>query len=980
MPKLPMDSNDAPTPPVPTARPGWDHLYRLRDGLPWPLVHHVRENRRPLLVTALILLACSVLSLGGLVIAWQSFRLADPQLTPELVTLREEFADNPRDEDLKAQIRALDFAQRRKYFHRLQHLDVFGWASLLAGSLGLLYLRGWVDAGRKQPGLQFLVKEKDESEPDAEEEPEPTSTPSDAGEESIPCEPDVIDDLMVKHGDTVSALIPILNSIQARYRYLPEPMIQLVEEKLNLSRAHIDGVISFYHQYRLKPCGKSLIKVCVGTACHVAGAKNIVDQLKRRYAIPADGDTAPDSSVTIEEVACIGCCMLAPAADLDGEILGPTTSNAIAAEVSKPKEAADEDDDVEPKHAQGQVPVHSIALCLCSSCRASGSSKVAPALRKEIRRRNLPIKLEYTSCEGESFLTPILHLRKEGQEIARYHNVSPEQVPLLLRQVFPPKMGIERVTYWASDLVAKLASSHPSSPARHESEKDQGAQERIAASQATRTDPVSLEGYRSDGGFLALQKVVGLETSEILTILKDSGLRGRGGAGFPTGVKWEHVVNADNQPLIVCNGDEGDPGAFMDRMLMESFPFRVLEGMSIASHTTGAEEGILYIRAEYPLAIERIEKAIQDCEAAGILGDKLLGSDHPFRVRVVSGAGAFVCGEETALLASLEGQRGEPRQRPPYPAIKGAWGRSTLINNVESFCNVPWILLRGAQAFRDASTSPERSGGTKTFALAGNVNRPGLIEVPVGTTIREIIYDIGGGIPGGKALKAIQIGGPSGGCVPADMIDTPIDYDTLAASGSMMGSGGMVVLSEEDCVVDVTRYFLEFATRESCGKCVPCRIGTTRMLEIMEKLCEGKCSKKELAELENLAQLTQTASLCNLGKTAPNPLISTLAHFREEYEAHAKGKCPSGVCTSLIHYEITDACVGCTLCSTGCPVDAIPFTPHELHTIDTDLCIRCDGCRDICPEDAVAIMTGDTRVRGGTGEDKKENQLAAAQG
>ena len=980
------DSSPTPASAVPAAAPGtptrklWnsERLYRLRDGLPWPFVNKVRETRRPLLITACILAGICVVSLIGLTVAWQSFRLADPQLHPELASLREQFKADPRNAELKEQIRALDYAQRQRFFQRHWQLDLFGWAALLSGGIALLYFKGWIDAGRERPfplayrSLLAAARKRKEDQDGDNASPAQAPTPPATPEEE-PRDPALIDELTAKHGSEASALIPILNAIQARYRYLPDPMISLVEEKLGLSRAHVDGVISFYHQFRLKPCGKSLVKVCVGTACHVAGASRIIDQLKRNYHIPADGDTAPDRSVTIEEVACIGCCMLAPAADLDGNILGPTDSKAIAAAVAHPnpdKTTVEHATGTNGTSAPGQSPERSVALCLCSSCRASGAGKVATALQEEIRRRQLPVKLEFTSCEGESSRAPLVHVRAKGVETARYGNVLPGQASALLRDAFPPRPGIEKISFWSSDLIANLAGGRTPAPVAVNTAATP-ERPRIAASDATRSDPVSLEEYRREGGFRALAKATSeLSPEGIIEMLKESGLRGRGGAGFPTGVKWEHVVNAGNRPIVVCNGDEGDPGAFMDRMLMENFPFRVLEGMAVASFVTGAEEGILYIRAEYPLAIRRIEQAIADCEKAGLLGDRLASTGHPFRVRVVSGAGAFVCGEETALLASLEGERGEPRQRPPYPAVKGAWGRSTLINNVESFCNVPWILLRGAAAFKQASASPERSGGTKTFALAGKINRPGLIEVPIGTTIREIVYDIGGGVKDGKTLKAVQIGGPSGGCVPADMIDTPIDYDTLAASGSIMGSGGMVVLSEEDCMVDVARYFMEFATRESCGKCAPCRIGTTRMLEILTRLCAGKGSAKELKELESIAELTRSTSLCGLGKTAPNPLVSTLRHFRHEYEAHVAGRCPAGVCTELIRYEITDACIGCTICATDCPVDAIPFTPHQTHSIDNDLCIRCDTCRVVCPEDAVAIMTGDERVRGGTGQEK----------
>jgi NADH:ubiquinone oxidoreductase subunit F (NADH-binding)/Pyruvate/2-oxoacid:ferredoxin oxidoreductase delta subunit len=445
-----------------------------------------------------------------------------------------------------------------------------------------------------------------------------------------------------------------------------------------------------------------------------------------------------------------------------------------------------------------------------------------------------------------------------------------------------------------------------------------------------------------------------MKPAEVIESVKRSGLRGRGGAGFPTGKKWElATLTPSDERYIIANGDEGDPGAFMDRMLLESYPFRVIEGMLIAAWAVQATQGLLYIRAEYPLAVSRINQALAICRENGYLGENILGSGFSLDLKVKEGAGAFVCGEESAMIASIEGKRGFPSIRPPYPAEKGLWGKPTLINNTETFSQVPYILRHGEALF--ASIGTEKSKGTKVFALAGKINRGGLIEVPIGITIREIVEEIGGGVQDGKKLKAVQIGGPSGGCVPHFLADTPVDYDTLSEMGAMMGSGGLVVLDEDDCMVDIARYFLSFTQSESCGKCTFCRIGTRRMLDILEKICAGKGVAADLDELEKLAVYTQMGSLCGLGKTAPNPILSTLRYFREEYEAHIEGRCPSGKCKSLIHYRVEDTCIGCTICAQECPTNAIPFTPHEKHSIDDTACIRCDICRQACPYEAITI-------------------------
>jgi NADH-quinone oxidoreductase subunit F len=404
---------------------------------------------------------------------------------------------------------------------------------------------------------------------------------------------------------------------------------------------------------------------------------------------------------------------------------------------------------------------------------------------------------------------------------------------------------------------------------------------------------------------------------------------------------------------LVCNGDEGDPGAFMDRMILESYPYRVIEGMGIAAFAVGAEEGIFYIRAEYPLAVRRVREALNRAEEKGLVGENILGTGRRLHLRIMEGAGAFVCGEETALLASLEGRRGMPRLRPPYPAEQGLHGKPTLVNNVETYALIPWIIRNGPEAF--AALGTRTSKGTKVFALAGKVARGGLIEVPMGVTMREIIDEIGGGIAGGKRLKAVQVGGPSGGCVPAELADTPVDYEALTAAGAIMGSGGLVVLDENDCMVDMARYFLEFTQDQSCGKCAPCRIGTRRMLDILNRLTAGEGRKGDLEELDHLAHYIKKASLCGLGKTAPNPVLSTLRYFRAEYEAHLEKRCPAGRCKALITYTINDKCIGCTLCAQHCPADAIPMTPYEKHVVDNAKCIRCGTCKQVCPSKAVEV-------------------------
>ena len=762
--------------------------------------------------------------------------------------------------------------------------------------------------------------------------------------------------ILQRYSGDPSALIPVLQECNREFGYLSEALLTLVSQRLAVPLSEVYHVATFYKALSLKPKGKHTVKVCLGTACHVRGAPRVLDELSRLLKV-SPGETTADGKFTLEAVNCLGACALGPVVvvderyyqatpamlpkllkSVDGEAAVDTGTAAAAVAVGEPVDVT--------RLMTSQVGV---VVCGGTGCQAYGCEAVAKAMEDELTRLGIREKVDFvqSGCHGFCERGPIVMVHPEG---IFYQKVTPEAIPAIVRETVLKGAVVSEFLY---------RQSPDSEPVVYERDVPfYSRQQRLIFGDNVRISPKKIEHYITRcHGYEALAKAFTQSPDAIIDEIKKSGLRGRGGGGFPTGRKWATCRKAPGTPkYVICNADEGDPGAYMDRSLLEGNPHRVIEGMVIGAYAIGANEGYVYVRDEYPLAVKHITLAVTQARERGFLGKNILGSGFDFDVKIVRGGGAFVCGESTALMASLEGRAGEPRAKYVHTVESGLWGKPSNLNNVETWANVPFIITKGADWY--AAIGKGTSKGTKIFSVVGKVVNTGLVEVPMGMPLRELIFDIGGGIPGGRRFKAVQTGGPSGGCLPEALLDLPIGFDELIDAGSMMGSGGVIVMDDTSCMVDVARYFLQFLLAESCGKCIPCREGIARMLDILNAICRGDGKPEDLDRLREIAQVTSDASLCALGSSSPNPVLSTLRYFADEYRAHIEEhRCPAKVCKPLLTFRILeDKCVGCTACAKRCPQKVISGQRKKPHVIDTAGCIKCGACVDACKFAAVEVL------------------------